>query len=288
MALSWNDLSEKLAEPFSAAAVYWRAGSVSRDKKRAQALPYAEPRVYEDRLNALCPGLWSVSFRPWGETRIICELTLGAQDESGSLSFSTRASTGEEGEGGFAPGTAAEAQAFKRACSKFGLGRYLYDVPINWVDYDETTRRLAQTPTLPARFTATAENSPRGNQAETVVQVDADVKQAATRSRKRTSAPAGSEGLKTRHEANARLLPPPAATETHTEASATPVLSAKRAEAMHRELEKLGLPRAEQHALASSVLDREVAGFADLSESEALLVWNVAKRSQTPHHAVGF
>src|SRR4029453_17680846 len=44
--------------------------------------------------------------------------------------------------------TAAEAQAFKRACSVFGLGRYLYDVPAVWVDLDEYNRPV-QTPSLP-------------------------------------------------------------------------------------------------------------------------------------------
>lgn len=140
--INWTTLLEDLAEPFPASAIYWRAGSATRDKKRAQALPYAEPRVYEDRLNSVCPGEWSVRFRPWGDTRIICELTIHGV---------TRSSTGEENEG-FAPGTAAEAQAFKRACSKFGLGRYLYDVPISWVDYDDTKRRLIETPSLPAKF----------------------------------------------------------------------------------------------------------------------------------------
>ncbi len=140
--LTWETLLEKLAQPFPASSIYWRAGVVSRDKKRAQALPYAEPRVYEDRLNSVCPGLWSVSFRPWGESRIICDLSIGEL---------TRASTGEENEG-FAPGTAAEAQAFKRACVKFGLGRYLYDVPIIWVPYDEKARKLSETPSLPEKF----------------------------------------------------------------------------------------------------------------------------------------
>ena len=134
----WPDLLNALAEPFPQEAVSWRAGALSRDKKRAQALPYAEPRVYEDRLNTVCPGDWSVRFVPWGENRIICELTVHGV---------TRSSTGEENDGGFAPGTAAEAQAFKRACSKFGLGRYLYDVPIDWIDYDEDKRRLVKTPT---------------------------------------------------------------------------------------------------------------------------------------------
>ena len=99
--------------------------------------------MYEDRLNAVCPDLWSVSFRPWGETRLICDL---------SIQGSTRSSTGEFAAGDFAPGTSAEAQAFKRACVKFGLGRYLYDVPIHWVGYDERSKKLTETPTLPKQF----------------------------------------------------------------------------------------------------------------------------------------
>lgn len=257
MALTWPELLERLAEPFPVEAVSWRAGSVSRDKKRAQALPYAEPRVYEDRLNALCPGLWSVAFRPWGESRIICELTLGAEGEDGALTYSTRASTGEENDG-FAPGTAAEAQAFKRACSKFGLGRYLYDIPISWMDYDDASRKLLATPSLPKRFLPEPPHAARAQRA-----------------------PAQAEG--------ARLLPPPAPTAASPEVPApAPTLSPTRADAMYRELEKLGFTRSAQHELAKSVLQHEVAAFAELSESEALEVWNAAKRAQAPRRAVGF
>src|SRR5690606_24966838 len=110
-------------------------GAVSRDKKRAQALPYADPRVYEDRLNALVPGAWEVAFEPRGETRLICRL---------SIQGVTRSSTGESGDGPDAgAGTAAEAQAFKRACEKFGLGRYLYAMEAQWVDYDADKKQLA-------------------------------------------------------------------------------------------------------------------------------------------------
>ena len=204
--MDWPTLLEQLRQPFPASAIYWRAGVVSRDKKRAQALPYAEPRVYEDRLNSVCPGLWSVSFRPWGESRIICDLTIGEL---------TRSSTGEENEG-FAPGTAAEAQAFKRACVKFGLGRYLYDIPIVWVPYDENARRLAETPTLHPRF-----------------------------------------------------LPLEVAPEL-------PKLSKSRAAAMHKEIGRLGL--GEHYAFASERLGRSVSTYQQLTEEEALDVWNAAKR----------
>ncbi len=233
MALSWNDLSTRLAEPFPAAAISWRAGSVSRDKKRAQALPYAEPRVYEDRLNEVLGPDWSCRFITWGEQRLICELSVRVQDEAGSVIEITRTSTGEFDSGDrIAQGTAAEAQAFKRACSKFGLGRYLYDLPISWVGYDEASRRLSETPTLPERKPAPLNAEPR-------------------------------------------LLETPAASVETGEAK----LSAKRADAMQRELEKLGFIASEQRQLAEKVLGHRVKDFSELTEAEALEVWNVARRS---------
>lgn len=275
--LTWPELLAQLAEPFPVEAISWRAGSVSRDKKRAQALPYAEPRVYEDRLNALCPGLWSVAFRPWGE-RIICELTIGAVGPDGAILYATRASTGEPGDSPAAvAGTAAEAQAFKRACSKFGLGRYLYDVPITWVDYDDASRKLLQTPSLP-------QSRPLGRRLEPLTEArfvpEAQPAAKTPRaSREGTQAPPQSTPASA---PGARLLPPP---ETAPPAAA---LTPARAEAMHRELEKLGLSRSAQQRLAKSVLGRDVAAFDQLLESEALEVWNAAKRAQTPRRAVGF
>ena len=130
--VNWETLHQQLSQPFSSEHIQYRAGTVSRDKKRAQALPYAEPRVYEDRLNQVCPGAWNVSFAPWGE-RIICSLTIHGL---------TRSSTGESDQAG----TSAEAQAFKRACSKFGLGRFLYRMDAPWVRYDEDKKRLAEQP----------------------------------------------------------------------------------------------------------------------------------------------
>ena len=139
--MDWKTLLKRLAEPFAPSEVQYRAGALSRDKTKAQALPYAEPRAYEDRLNEVCPGEWSVTFEPWGERRIICRLTIREV---------TRASTGESDGEGFAVGTAAEAQAFKRACSRFGLGRYLYDLPAPWVPYDAARKQLAEVPPYPA------------------------------------------------------------------------------------------------------------------------------------------
>ena len=45
--------------------------------------------------------------------------------------------------------TSADAQAFKRACSCFGLGRYFYDFPAIWVDLDQN-RQPVRAPMLSA------------------------------------------------------------------------------------------------------------------------------------------
>ena len=138
----WRELLKALSQPFPASSLQFRAGATTKDKKKAQALVYVDPREYEKRLDELCSGSWHCSFKPWGENRIICSLTIHGI---------SRSSTGEENEG-FAPGTAAEAQAFKRSCSKFGLGRYLYELKVPWVNYDPIKKKLLETPILNSQF----------------------------------------------------------------------------------------------------------------------------------------
>jgi hypothetical protein len=62
------------------------------------------------------PAGWSIQLIPWGPARVIARLTI--------LGVSKDAS-GEGDPGDPNCGTIAEAQAKKRACAEFGLGRYL-------------------------------------------------------------------------------------------------------------------------------------------------------------------
>ena len=118
------DLIEALRAPFPWDALEVRPGSVRRDGTGALALAFADPRVYEERLDAVAgPEHWSVEFAPWGNTRLICRLTLFGV---------VKCSTGEADPTDKNAGTVAEAQAFKRACAKFGVGRYLYHLPQVW------------------------------------------------------------------------------------------------------------------------------------------------------------
>ena len=60
-ALDVKKLVEELEVPFAPDQVRWRVTNTTNDKKRGQIVPYADPRAYTDRLNAL--------FSPQGWTR---------------------------------------------------------------------------------------------------------------------------------------------------------------------------------------------------------------------------
>src|SRR5438045_9737369 len=50
----------ELAVPFSPDQVQWRGTNTAKDKKSGQIGPYADPRAYADRLNALfTPQGWN-------------------------------------------------------------------------------------------------------------------------------------------------------------------------------------------------------------------------------------
>lgn len=126
----------KLRQPFHPSHITWKPGAVKGD--RALAMPYADLRVYMNRLDEVCGLNWSVEYEPWGNDRVICRLTIGNV---------TRSSTGEtskEAERGEIGGTVAEAQAFKRAAAMFGLGRYLYNLPNGWADYDPGNKKFTE------------------------------------------------------------------------------------------------------------------------------------------------
>jgi len=56
-----KELLVDLEVPFSPNQVQWRVSNTTADKNRGQIVPYADPRAYTDRLNAL--------FSPQGWTR---------------------------------------------------------------------------------------------------------------------------------------------------------------------------------------------------------------------------
>src|SRR5207237_3444810 len=145
----------ELAVPFSPDQVQWRVTKTAKDKKRGQIVPYADPRAYADRLNALfTPQGWTREYKietmsnitrmkngesiVTGKILVTCTVTIiGLWSHSG---------TGEEWADDQNGMTSA---AFKRACSCFGLGRYFYEFQGSWVDLDQN-QQPKRIPALPA------------------------------------------------------------------------------------------------------------------------------------------
>jgi hypothetical protein len=160
-----QELVTALEEPFDVADIKWRVtntsqiGSRNGPRFRGQMLAYADPRAYTDRLNDLfTPSGWTRDYsvqlvqnferkeRGSAERTITAKIVVTCKVTL--YGFATHTGLGEEWADNDNAGTAAEAQAFKRACSCFGLGRYLYDLDGQWVDLDEKKRPL-ETPRLP-------------------------------------------------------------------------------------------------------------------------------------------
>jgi hypothetical protein len=131
-----------LEVPFEVNLVQWRVTEWSDDGTRGLMMPYADPRAYSDRLNGLfTPAAWTRKYSvqasapvqrskrgPAAKILVTCEVTIAC--------IGTNSGTGEEWSDKEHALTGAEAQAFKRALSCFGLGRYLYDMDGEWIELD--------------------------------------------------------------------------------------------------------------------------------------------------------
>jgi hypothetical protein len=118
-----------LAAPFAPEAVHWRAQTVTeRDgKHKALALAYLDARDVQDRLDSVCgPENWEDSYIETPKGRIIGTIRIRIGEAWISKSDGA-GDTDVEGEKG------ALSDALKRAAVKWGIGRYLYNMPNVWV-----------------------------------------------------------------------------------------------------------------------------------------------------------
>ncbi len=150
-------LFTQLAEPFDADDIKWRVTHTTQDGRRGAVIPFANPRAYTDRLNEIfSPNGWTRTYHvstlsglsrmrrdkiiQTGKVLVTCALSIHK--------LGTHTGSGEDWADEQNAMTSAEAQAFKRACSCFGLGRYLYNFAEIWVPLNEHRQPL-EFPTLP-------------------------------------------------------------------------------------------------------------------------------------------
>lgn len=133
--LTLDQIAAELAAPFPLELIDLKPGATTKDKTRCLAMPYADLRAYEHRLDEVA-GLanWSTTYQMTARG-VVCALTICGVTKSQIGDYP--ADTSDEN-----AATSAQAQAFKRACSAFGLGRYLYELPALWCAYDQDKRQI--------------------------------------------------------------------------------------------------------------------------------------------------
>ncbi len=152
-----NDILKELSKPFPPSEITFKPGATAKDGSKCMAMAYGDLRAYMDRLDEVCGMDWSVTYTPWGE-RLIAHVTINGVTRSSTGEPDTQSEKREIG------GTVTEAQAFKRACAMFGLGRYLYNLPSVWVEFDSQRRTITEAgqAQLAARYKAWYEKQGQG------------------------------------------------------------------------------------------------------------------------------
>jgi hypothetical protein len=143
--LDVNALTHALAAPFELNEIKFKPQTVSGN--RALAVPFVDARVIQDRLDEVLGVMgWQDSYQFLPDGSVLCRLQVRLGSE-----WITKEDVGGQSE---QPDEgdrrkAAVSDALKRAAVKFGIGRYLYRLKPQWVDYDPQKRQLLRTPALP-------------------------------------------------------------------------------------------------------------------------------------------
>lgn len=153
-----SDLRHRLQAPFSAHLVHWKPGALSRNKDRALLMAFIDARAVQDRLDAVCPDDWHFDAQEVPSAKV--------PTVRGTLTVLGVSRT-DFGEGDPTTGAgdsykAACSDALKRCAVHFGIGRYLYDLPRTWVEWDEQKRAPKFTPQLPVWARPEHERGPGG------------------------------------------------------------------------------------------------------------------------------
>src|SRR4051812_32489961 len=167
-----EELTEALAAPFNPREVRFKPGVVSGN--RALALVYVDARVIQDRLDeVLGVAGWQDEYECLPDGSVVCRLRLRLGDEwITKMDVGGQSEQPDEGD----RRKAAFSDALKRAAVKFGIGRYLYRLVGQWVDYDPHKKQFTRTPALPP--SALPRPLPARRRAAAPVLVDARAKDA--------------------------------------------------------------------------------------------------------------
>ena len=139
-----EQIFQALGAYFNHDEVRWKPGKIMGS--RALALCYISARAVMDRLDSVIGiGNWQTSYRE-SANGVVCTLSARIEGEwivhEDFGGFSEQADDGDKHKAAFS-------DSLKRAAIHLNVGRYLYSIGEQWVDYDPARKWFAKVPTLP-------------------------------------------------------------------------------------------------------------------------------------------
>lgn len=122
-----REILAALAAPFPSERVSWRLGTMKKDGTGGMALAYIDARDVQDRLDNVVGLDWENEFIAMPNGTLCCRIGIYIDGRMRWRSDGAGATDVEAEKGTYS-------DAFKRAGVKWGIARYLYEMPSPWVD----------------------------------------------------------------------------------------------------------------------------------------------------------
>lgn len=125
---------KRLADFFPAEDLEWKPITISKRTSKGLAAAYITNRAIMDRLDEVVgPENWRNEYRPGPCGGVLCGISIRIGDEWVTKWDGAENSDIEPVKGGLS-------NAMRRAAVQWGIGRYLYNLPQQWVPVDERGR----------------------------------------------------------------------------------------------------------------------------------------------------
>lgn len=135
----------KLKAFFAADELEWKPITISKKTNKGLAAAYVTNRAIMDRLDDVCgPEKWRNEYREGPDGGVLCGISIRVGDEWITKWDGAENTDIEPVKGGLS-------SSMRRAAVQWGIGRYLYELPQQWVPVDERGRFI-QTPRVEPKY----------------------------------------------------------------------------------------------------------------------------------------
>ncbi|MBO6575215.1 MAG: hypothetical protein JJ896_07365 [Rhodothermales bacterium] len=141
---------KRLADPFDLHDLRWKPIGMSEDRKKARVAPFISNRAIMDRLDAACgPENWRNEYREGPAGGVLCGIGIRVARDGAPAEWVTKWDGAENTE--IQPVKGGLSASMRRCAVQWGIGRYLYRMPVIWAPVDEKGRMTAR-PEVPKEF----------------------------------------------------------------------------------------------------------------------------------------